>query len=469
MARTAAETATGHPLPRLRRQRICNCPLRPRAQPAPCPLRRLRVPAPLPTRRPAGLQRRAALPGHARTRPRPAGAGGTVRRRRLHRGVRARRRRRGRRTRVPAAQRRVLPRPPARAGIAPVGFALLAVAGTSGAGDLAETARLTRKRDGRHGTAVAMRYAASPQQGPKRSMLLYQLHEAWRAGLAPYAYWADAGAKMYSAHDSWLSSLPGAQRTAAAFELMYRLGKDYEKPEFGIHSVEIDGVACPVVERVAIVKQFCRLLRFMRYSDDQDRLRDLRDDPSVLVVAPLSGHHATLLRDTVRTLLQDHKVYVTDWTDARMVPAEQGPFTLDDYVGYVQDFIRAIGAADLHVISVCQPTVPVLAAVSLMAARGEPVPRSMVMMGGPIDTRESPTAVNNLATRQPLWWFENNVIHNVPANYPGAGRRVYPGFLQHMGFMAMNPERHAVSHWDFYQDLLKGDLEDAEAHRRFYD
>ena len=300
-------------------------------------------------------------------------------------------------------------------------------------------------------------------------MLLYQLHEAWRAGLAPYAYWADAGAKMYSAHDSWLSSLPGAQRTAAAFELMYRLGKDYEKPEFGIHSVEIDGVACPVVERVDIAKPFCRLLRFKRYSDDQDRLRDLKDDPSVLVVAPLSGHHATLLRDTVRTLLQDHKVYVTDWTDARMVPAEQGPFTLDDYVGYVQDFIRAIGAADLHVVSVCQPTVPVLAAVSLMAARGEPVPRSMVMMGGPIDTRESPTAVNNLATRQPLWWFENNVIHNVPANYPGAGRRVYPGFLQHMGFMAMNPERHAVSHWDFYQDLLKGDLEDAEAHRRFYD
>ena len=300
-------------------------------------------------------------------------------------------------------------------------------------------------------------------------MLLYQLHEAWRAGLAPYAYWADAGAKMYSAHDSWLSSLPGAQRTAAAFELMYRLGKDYEKPEFGIHSVEIDGVACPVVERVDIVKPFCRLLRFKRYSDDQDRLRDLKDDPSVLVVAPLSGHHATLLRDTVRTLLQDHKVYVTDWTDARMVPAEQGPFTLDDYVGYVQDFIRAIGAADLHVLSVCQPTVPVLSADSLMAARGEPVPRSMVMMGGPIDTRESPTAVNNLATRQPLWWFENNVIHNVPANYPGAGRRVYPGFLQHMGFMAMNPERHAVSHWDFYQDLLKGDLEDAEAHRRFYD
>jgi poly(3-hydroxybutyrate) depolymerase len=300
-------------------------------------------------------------------------------------------------------------------------------------------------------------------------MLLYQWHELWRAGLAPYTYFADAGAKMYSSSDSWLTALPGAQRTAAAFELMYRLGKEYEKPEFGIHGVEIDGVECPVVERVDLTKPFCRLLRFKRYSDNEDKLRDLKDDPAVLVVAPLSGHHATLLRDTVRTLLIDHKVYITDWTDARMVAASEGPFHLDDYVAYVQDFIRHIGTDNLHVISVCQPTVPVLAAISLMAARGEPLPRSMTMMGGPIDTRESPTAVNNLATRQPLWWFENNVIHNVPANYPGAGRRVYPGFLQHLGFVAMNPERHGTSHWDFYQDLLKGDLSSAESHRKFYD
>ncbi len=300
-------------------------------------------------------------------------------------------------------------------------------------------------------------------------MLLYELHELWRAGLAPYAYWADAGAKMYSAHDSWLAALPGAQRTAAAFELMYRLGKEYEKPEFGIHQIEVDGVPIPVVERVELEQPFCRLLRFKRYHDQADGLARMKDDPTVLVVAPLSGHHATLLRDTVRTLLADHKVYITDWTDARMVPHAQGTFTLDDYVAYVQAFIRHIGAANLHVISVCQPTVPVLAAVSLMAARGEILPRTMTMMGGPIDTRQSPTAVNNLATRQPLWWFENNVIHSVPANYPGAGRRVYPGFLQHLGFVAMNPERHGMSHWDFYQDLVKGDLESAEAHRRFYD
>ncbi|MBW3550025.1 MAG: polyhydroxyalkanoate depolymerase [Proteobacteria bacterium] len=299
--------------------------------------------------------------------------------------------------------------------------------------------------------------------------MLYQMHELGRAWMAPITYWADASAKMFGASGSWLSTLPGASRLAAGYELMYRIGKDYEKPEFGIHSLDIDGQVYPVIEREMLRKPFCRLLRFKRYADDAGNIAELKDDPPVLVVAPLSGHHSTLLRDTVRTLLRDHKVYITDWTDARMVPASDGTFSLDDYVGYIQEFIRAIGAENLHVISVCQPTVPVLAAVSLMAARGEPTPRSLVMMGGPIDTRESPTQVNDLAVQRPLWWFEHNVIHHVPANYPGHGRRVYPGFLQHGGFMAMNPERHAQSHWDFYQDLLKGDLEDAESHRRFYD
>ncbi|MCB1608632.1 MAG: polyhydroxyalkanoate depolymerase, partial [Xanthomonadales bacterium] len=185
--------------------------------------------------------------------------------------------------------------------------------------------------------------------------------------------------------------------------------------------------------------------------------------------AALSGHHSTLLRDTVRTLLRDHKVFVTDWVDARMVPLDQGAFHLHDYVHYIQDFIRQIGAKNLHVISVCQPTVPVLAAVSLMAANGEAVPRSMTMMGGPIDPRRSPTKVNDLATTKPLSWFEHNVIHEVPERYPGAGRKVYPGFLQHAGFLAMNPSRHFSSHWDFYKDLIRGDLDDAESHRRFYD
>jgi len=300
-------------------------------------------------------------------------------------------------------------------------------------------------------------------------MLLYQTHEMLRAWMAPMTYWAEAGSRAFSAPGSWLSALPDAARTAAGYELLYRLGKDYEKPAFDIHSVTINDRTYPVVEREVLAKPFCRLLRFKRFSDEAGGIDDINDDPPTLVIAPLSGHHATLLRDTVRTLLHDHKVYITDWIDARMVDKDAGAFTLDDYVGYLEEFIRHIGARDLHLISVCQPTVPALAAVSLMAARGEPVPRSLVMMGGPIDARESPTAVNNLAMRKPLWWFENNVIHTVPANYPGRGRLVYPGFLQHAGFMAMNPERHFMSHWDFYQDLVKGDLDDAAAHRRFYD
>jgi poly(3-hydroxybutyrate) depolymerase len=300
-------------------------------------------------------------------------------------------------------------------------------------------------------------------------MLLYQMHEFGRAWMAPMTYWADAGAKMFAAPGSWLSTVPGASRLSAGYELMYRIGKDYEKPEFGIHRIEVDGREYPVIERVVVDKPFCRLLRFKRFADEADNIADFKDDPSVLVVAPLSGHHSTLLRDTVKTLLRDHKVYITDWVDARMVPVSEGAFHLDDYVAYIEEFIRHIGADNLHVISVCQPTVPVLAAVSLMAARGEATPRSLVMMGGPIDTREAPTKVNDLAVAKPLSWFEGNLIHNVPANYPGAGRRVYPGFMQHGGFVAMNPERHAQSHWDFYQDLLKGDLEDAASHRRFYD
>lgn len=300
-------------------------------------------------------------------------------------------------------------------------------------------------------------------------MFLYQLHELGRAFIAPYAYWAEANAKAFSAQGSLLSTLPGAEQVSASNELFYRIAKDYEKPAFDIHSIELDGGVYPVVEQEIVRKPFCRLLRFKRYSDDAGSITDLKGQPTVLVVAPLSGHHATLLRDTVRTLLRDHKVYVTDWVDARMVPREDGEFTLDDYVAYVEDFIREIGAEDLHVISVCQPVVPVLAAVSLMAARGEATPRSLVLMGGPVDPRESPTSVNDLATQRPLWWFQNHLIHQVPVNFPGRGRRVYPGFLQHAGFMAMNPERHFMSHWDFYRNLVKGDMDDAQSHRRFYD
>lgn len=299
--------------------------------------------------------------------------------------------------------------------------------------------------------------------------MLYQLHEAQRAWLGPFSILAEASARMLSEPGSIWRNVPGADQWAAGYELLHRLGKAYSKPAFGIEQVRAHGHDLPVVELTAMDLPFCKLKRMKRYSDDSSVIADLRGDPSVLVVAPLSGHHATLLRDTVRTLLPEHKVYITDWVDARMVPLSEGAFHLDDYVDYIQRFIRHIGASSLHVMAVCQPVVPVLGAISLMAGRGEPLPESLTLMGGPVDARKSPTGVNNLATTKSLRWFSSQLVHPVPSNYPGAGRRVYPGFMQHAGFMAMNPQRHMGSHWDFYQHLLVGDLEDAESHRRFYD
>ncbi|MFG6441296.1 polyhydroxyalkanoate depolymerase [Roseateles sp. LKC17W] len=299
--------------------------------------------------------------------------------------------------------------------------------------------------------------------------MLYQFFETQRALLSPFSEFAAASAKLYSHPLSPFTHTPMAQRLSAGLDLMHRLAKDYEKPEFDIKTVEVDGVDVAVQELVAIEKPFCRLLRFKRYTDDSAVLAKMKDQPTVLVVAPLSGHHSTLLRETVKQLLKDHKVYITDWTDARMVPLEVGPFHLDDYIRYVQEFIRHVGGADCHVMSVCQPTVPVLAAISLMASAGEATPRSMTMMGGPIDARKSPTAVNNLAMNRSYSWFENNVIYRVPTNFPGAGREVYPGFLQHTGFVAMNPDRHLSSHYDYFLDLVRGDDDSAEAHRKFYD
>jgi poly(3-hydroxybutyrate) depolymerase len=298
--------------------------------------------------------------------------------------------------------------------------------------------------------------------------MLYQLYETHRALLSPFSEFASASAKLYSHPLSPFTHTPLAHRISAGLDLMHRLSKEYEKPEFGITSVQVDGVDVAVQEQVAIEKPFCRLLRFKRFTDDQAVLAQLKEQPTVLVVAPLSGHHSTLLRETVKMLLIDHKVYITDWTDARMVPTEAGPFHLDDYIYYVQEFIRHVGP-DVNVISVCQPTVPVLAAISLMASAGEFTPRTMTMMGGPIDARKSPTAVNNLAMNKSHEWFENNVIYRVPVNYPGNGRRVYPGFLQHSGFIAMNPDRHLKSHYDYFMDLMRGEDESAEFHRAFYD
>ncbi|MAF06118.1 polyhydroxyalkanoate depolymerase [Herbaspirillum huttiense] len=297
--------------------------------------------------------------------------------------------------------------------------------------------------------------------------MLYQLHELNRAFLNPMMQWAETSAKLFSDPVSPLAHTPFSQRIAAGYELLYRLSKEYEKPLFNIGEVPVDGKPVGITEEVVEEKPFCRLIHFKK--DLSARQSAALKQPTVLVVAPLSGHHSTLLRETVRALLQEHDVFITDWTDARMVPVEAGEFHLHDYVYYVQDFIRTLGP-DVHVISVCQPTVPVLAAISLMASANDPkLPKSMTMMGGPIDARKSPTAVNDLATEKPFSWFENTVIYSVPANYPGFGRKVYPGFLQHAGFVAMNPRRHAQSHWDFYMHLRDGDDASAEEHRKFYD
>ena len=301
--------------------------------------------------------------------------------------------------------------------------------------------------------------------------MLYQIYETQRSLMEPFADLAEVASKIFTNPAMPMSQLPMAQRVSAAYDLMHRLGKDYEKPTFGIHTVDVDGVEVAIHERIEMDKPFCELRRFKRFSDDTATLEQLKGQPVVLIVAPLSGHYATLLRDTVRTMLKDHKVYITDWKNARLVPLSEGEFHLDDYVNYVQDFIRYLQKSygNCHVLSVCQPTVPVLAAISLMASRGETTPLTMTMMGGPIDARKSPTAVNDLAVERSHSWFENNVIYRVPDKFPGAGRRVYPGFLQHTGFVAMNPNRHADSHYDYFKDLIKGDNESVEAHRKFYD
>jgi poly(3-hydroxybutyrate) depolymerase len=300
--------------------------------------------------------------------------------------------------------------------------------------------------------------------------MLYQLYEMQRAFLTPVSDWAEASAKAYTNPYSAFSYAPFSKEMAAGFSLLHRLGKNYGQPPWGLTETEVSGTRglwkVPVIERVVIDKSFCRLLKFERLLPKE--AANCEHDPVVLVFAPLSGHYATLLRDTVRALLPNHQVFVTEWKDARQVPTSHGAFSLDDYVNYCMEFIRHLGP-NVHLISVCQPTVPVLAAVSLLATLKDIQPKSMTMMGGPIDGRKSPTEVNNLATQNSLEWFKQYLIYTVPASHAGAGRRVYPGFLQHSGFVAMNPRRHMKSHWEYYSDLVRGDLDDAHEHQKFYD
>jgi poly(3-hydroxybutyrate) depolymerase len=247
---------------------------------------------------------------------------------------------------------------------------------------------------------------------------------------------------------------------AAAMEMLSHAGMSHERPDFAIRSVFVDGAEVAVKEEVVASHPFCKLLHFRKDAE--------RDEPTVLVVAPLSGHFPTLLRGTVETLLHDHNVYLTDWANARNVPLLYGRFDLDDFVALVIRFVRQLGPR-IHVMAVCQPSVPVLAAVSLMAAAGDPCqPASMILMGGPIDTRANPTAVNRFAERHSLDWFERTVIETVPARYPGGFRRVYPGFLQFAGFLSMNLDRHVEAHWKMFRHLVDGDGDSAAAIRAFY-
>ena len=294
--------------------------------------------------------------------------------------------------------------------------------------------------------------------------MLYQVHELQRAALEPWRWWAQASAEALGNVFSPIAYAPSAKNVVAGLDLMLRMTARYDRPPFGITEVKVNGQVATVSEEVVLDKAFCQLLHFKKS-------KARKHEPKVLVFAPLSGHFATLLRDTVHTMLADYDVTITDWKNARDVPFTDGAFHFDDYVSYVQEFIRhqQKNGGDVHIVSVCQPTVPVLAAVSLMAQHGESLPKSMTMMGGPIDARKSPTSVNDFAMRRPLAWFESNVIQRVPVKYPGAMRRVYPGFLQLSGFIAMNPTRHIDSHRDYYHHLVEGDGESAETHRRFYD
>ncbi len=293
---------------------------------------------------------------------------------------------------------------------------------------------------------------------------VYQLYELNHAALGPLRAAADATRLYFQNPMNPLAHTPFGRSVAASAELFERTTRRYGKPEFGIDRVSVRGVQVPVNERVVWARPFGRLLHF-----EKVHVPGGRQQPKLLIVAPLSGHYATLLRGTVATMLADHDVYITDWADARMVPLADGHFDLDDYIDYVISMLHLLGPG-ANVMAVCQPSVPVLAAVALMEARGDKhLPATMTLMGGPIDTRVSPTAVNTLANTHDLEWFQQNVIMKVPFPHPGFLRDVYPGFLQISGFLSMNFDRHVDAHRDFYHHLIRGDGDPAEKHREFYD
>ncbi len=298
----------------------------------------------------------------------------------------------------------------------------------------------------------------------------YEMHEMAHLALAPARAVSDAARTWLESPINPFSYTAAGRKMAASAKIFERLTRRYDKPAFGLATTAVDGKIVAIVERVAWERRFCKLLHFEKQFDG------MAPEPKqkLLIVAPMSGHYATLLRGTVEAFLPFYDVYITDWVDAREVPLVDGGFDLDDYIDYLIAICETLSkehdGASVHTIGVCQPAVPLIAAIALMEAQDSPqVPASMTLMGGPIDTRRSPTKVNLLAQERGSTWFARNCICSVPFGYPGAGRDVYPGFLQLTGFMAMNIDRHITANWEFFDHLVSGDGDSARKHSEFYD
>lgn len=296
--------------------------------------------------------------------------------------------------------------------------------------------------------------------------MLYDAYEMQKSMLAGASAMADFGAGWLNNPANPFAYMGGGSVMASALEVFAHAAAPRGKPAFGLHHTTIDGKTVDIEEQIVLRKPFGQLKRFKR--------KGVTGGPKLLIVAPMSGHYATLLRGTVERMLPVADVYITDWRDAKQVPLSDGKFDLDDYIDYVAEYLTVIGQSGdgerAHMLAVCQPSVPCYAAVCLMSADKHPYrPKTLTMMGGPIDTREAPTAVNTLATERPFAWFEQNVIATIPANYPGAGRKVYPGFLQLAGFMSMNLGDHMMSHYEMFKHLVQGDEDSADLSKGFYE
>ncbi len=295
--------------------------------------------------------------------------------------------------------------------------------------------------------------------------MLYDAYEMQRSMLAGASAMANFGAGLLQNPANPFAYLGGGAIVGSALEVFAHAAAPRGKPAFGLDHTTIDGRDVAVVEEIVLRKPFGQLKRFRR--------EGVEGGPKLLIVAPMSGHYATLLRGTVERMLPFADLHITDWRDAKLVPLSDGRFDLDDYIDYLVEFLAAMGtdaAPRSHMLAVCQPSVPAYAAAAVMSADGHPNrPLTLTMMGGPVDTREAPTAVNTLATERPHAWFRQNVIVTVPMTYPGAGRQVYPGFLQLAGFMSMNLGNHLISHWELFKHLVQGDGDSAEATKRFYE